>query len=314
MLLVRFKTYSTIHAISLGAGRPSACALPPARYTLLGAMRCLSLLCLAGALLTAAIAFTPPAFTVFDLKLRSRLEPFRGSNEWQEVSFTRNLDPKKTALILCDLWDNHWCKAAAERTGVLARKTAPVVDAARARGVLIIHAPSDTMAFYAETPQRKAALAFPAVEPPPALPLTDPPLPIDDSDGGCDTPNNPLPVHFRAWSRQHAAISIAPEDLITDNGREVYNALHARGIQTLLIMGVHTNMCVLNRSFAIRQMTRWGIRCILVRDLTDALYNPAMAPFVSHDAGTQLVIQHIEKHWAPTTTSVDLLTAWKGSR
>jgi hypothetical protein len=66
-------------------------------------------------------------------------------------------------------------------------------------------------------------------------------------------------------------------------------------------------MCVLNRSFAIRQMTKWGVRCILVRDLTDAMYDPRDRPFVSHDRGTELVIEHIEKYWAPTVTSSQIL-------
>jgi hypothetical protein len=53
------------------------------------------------------------------------------------------------------------------------------------------------------------------------------------------------------------------------------------------------------------------MRCVLVRDLTDAMYNPASRPFVSHAAGTELVIEHIEKYWAPTTTSDALTTAFK---
>ena len=63
--------------------------------------------------------------------------------------------------------------------------------------------------------------------------------------------------------------------MISDNGAEIYSFLRERGIRTLLVMGVHTNMCILNRSFAIKRMTALGIRCILVRDLTDAMYNPA---------------------------------------
>jgi len=68
-------------------------------------------------------------------------------------------------------------------------------------------------------------------------------------------------------------------------------------------------MCILNRKFAIKQMTEWGIRCILVRDLTDAMYNPRKPPYVSHSAGTELVIQHIEKYWCPTVLSADLMRA-----
>ena len=70
-------------------------------------------------------------------------------------------------------------------------------------------------------------------------------------------------------------------------------------------------MCVLNRGFAIKQMSKWGVRCILIRDLTDAMYNPLRSPFVTHAQGTELVIEHIEKYWAPTVTSDDLVRALK---
>jgi hypothetical protein len=68
-------------------------------------------------------------------------------------------------------------------------------------------------------------------------------------------------------------------------------------------------MCVLNRTFAIKQMTKWGIHCVLVRDLTDSMYDPQTSPFVSHDQGTELVIEHIEKYWCPTALSKDILAA-----
>ena len=68
-------------------------------------------------------------------------------------------------------------------------------------------------------------------------------------------------------------------------------------------------MCILNRTFAIKQMTKWGVRCILLRDLTDAMYDPQAAPFVSHERGTELVIEHIERHWCPSALSADLRAA-----
>jgi len=54
-------------------------------------------------------------------------------------------------------------------------------------------------------------------------------------------------------------------------------------------------------------MTKWGVRCILLRDLTAAMYDPKDRPFVTHERGTELVIEHIEKHWCPTITSDALL-------
>jgi nicotinamidase-related amidase len=248
------------------------------------------------------------------LTLRTRVETSKGSGEWRESTIQRDVPASRAALIICDMWDKHWCLGAMERVGGLAKKAAPVIDLARERGILIIHAPSDTMNFYKDEPARLRMLEIPKTEPPEGSKISEPPLPIDDSDGGCDTPNNPVEVDTIVWTRQHPAIRIAPTDLVSDNGREVYGALKLRGIDTLFVLGVHANMCILDRSFAIRQMTKWGIHCILIRDLTDAMYNPARRPYVSHDQGTRLVIEHIEKYWAPTITSDELVRALNESR
>ena len=89
--------------------------------------------------------------------------------------------------------------------------------------------------------------------------MPNPPLPVDDSDGGCDDAKPAK--QFKAWTRQHAAITIDEDkDYITDNGGEVYSLMKEKGIDTLIVMGVHTNMCVLNRTFAIKQMVKWGVR------------------------------------------------------
>jgi len=239
------------------------------------------------------------------LKLRSRVEAFKGSGAWQEVRFEHSVPVAATAILICDMWDDHWCRGAASRVEVLARKMAPLIERARERGVQIIHAPSDVMDFYQDSPQRRRILSLTPVTPPEPLALADPPLPVDSSDGGCDTPDK----NYKAWKRQHATLRIADPDVVSDRGAEIYSLLRARGITNLLVMGVHTNMCVLNRTFAIRQMTKWGIRCALVRDLTDAMYDPKDPPHVSHEQGTELVIQHIEKYWAPSLVSADLMAA-----
>ena len=63
----------------------------------------------------------------------------------------------------------------------------------RRRGVLIIHCPSETMDFYKDTPQRQLAQNALKVDLQEVMqrclarvPQREPPLPIDDSDGGCD--------------------------------------------------------------------------------------------------------------------------------
>jgi nicotinamidase-related amidase len=229
-----------------------------------------------------------------------------GHTVWEVIERPVAWAADETALLLCDVWDDHWSRGAAERLAALVPRMNAVVAAARAAGCLIIHAPSDTMPHYADHPARQRALAAPRVAPPAEVPHDDPPLPIDDSDGGSDTGE---PAPHRAWTRQHPGISIDPaRDAISDDGAEVYALLRSAGRRHLLFMGVHTNMCILRRTFAIKQMVRWGVEVALLRDLTDTMYSPARAPYVSHEEGTRLVVGYIEKFWCPTALSEGLLT------
>jgi len=243
---------------------------------------------------------------VLRLSLRSQrlVVDERGYSHWQVVTTERAAPASKTAMIICDMWDNHWSRAAVERENAMVARMNEVIGAARAKGVHIVHAPSETMAFYADHRARQRMLAIPRVQPPSDLLHDDPPLPVDDSDGGSDTGETSW---HTAWTRQHPGIEIRSEDMISDHGREVYSFLKAEGVEQVLIMGVHTGMCILNRSFAIKQMVRWGVSIALVRDLTDALYNPARRPYVSHEEGTALIVGYIEKFWCPTVESQQLM-------
>lgn len=230
-----------------------------------------------------------------------------GHAVWRTESTVREWPVAETALLACDVWDRHWSRGAMERVGAMVSRMNQVIQVARLRGVQIVHAPSDTMAFYQDAPARKRALAVRLVDAPAPIDHEDPPLPIDDSDGGSDTGEKPW---YRAWTRQHPGIEIDQgRDLIADDGHVIYSFFRERGIDRLLMLGVHTNMCVLDRTFGIKQMVRWGVEVALVRDLTDAMYNPAMRPYVSHAEGTTMVVEYIEKFWCPTLASLDLLTA-----
>jgi nicotinamidase-related amidase len=230
-----------------------------------------------------------------------------GYTRWQAIEREVSWSARETALVLCDVWDHHWCRGAVERLEVMLPRMNQVVGMARDAGVQIVHAPSETMDFYADSPARQRIVGVPVVSPPPPLDHDELPLPVDTSQGSSDTGE---PDWYKAWSRQHPAIEVDEEqDVISDDGRELYSFYQARGIQHVLLMGVHTNMCILNRSFSIKQMARWGVEIVLIRDLTDAMYNPAYSPYVSHDEGTQLVIGYIEKFWCPTTDSQGLMAA-----
>ena len=102
-----------------------------------------------------------------NLTLRSRVKAQGGANETFAIMEKKAaLDPKKTAIIICDMWDDHWCKSASRRVAELAGPMNEVVKAARAKGVFIIHAPSSVVNFYKDTPQRKRAQTAPFAKTP----------------------------------------------------------------------------------------------------------------------------------------------------
>jgi nicotinamidase-related amidase len=227
----------------------------------------------------------------------------------------------RTAIIICDMWDTHTCAMSAQRVALMAPRMNQVVSVARSLGVMIIHAPSDTMKFYEGTQWRdrmrkapRAASPFPIINRCPRVPEEERDFPIDDSAGGCDDPivkpetGPPYP-----WTREHPAIDIVGFDGVSESGQEIYNFCKQEGIDKIVLMGVHTNICILNRGFGARQMTQLGFEVVLARDLTDSMYDPRTRPFVSHARGTELVIEHIERMWCPTILSEDLTRVVPGS-
>ncbi|GDX12069.1 hypothetical protein LBMAG57_38410 [Verrucomicrobiota bacterium] len=78
-------------------------------------------------------------------------------------------------------------------------------------------------------------------------------------------------------------------------------------MDNVILVGVHVNMCVSGRPFGLRQLARNGKHVVLMRDLTDSMYNPARWPFVSQVRGTELFVQHVEKPICPTVTSDQIL-------
>jgi nicotinamidase-related amidase len=234
----------------------------------------------------------------------------RGYLAWSYHLERRAVESRAAAILVCDMWDRHWSKAAMERGNAIAVRIDAFLRKARSAGMTVIHAPSETMKAYDGTPGRKRILEVPQVALPGKRPHEDPPLPVDDTDGGSDTNTGTENRDEAVWTKQTDLIPIDQAvDVISDNGAEIYSFMCARGLRTVLICGVHTNMCVLDRSFAIRSFAARGLDIVLLRDLTDSLYNPSLRPYVSHDEGTELIIGYIEKFWCPSVTSTEVMAA-----
>ena len=246
----------------------------------------------------------------FALDARSRVKVSDDSNEFRVVNNRLQWNPSETAVIICDMWDQHWCKGATRRVAELAPRMNRFVTQARKSGVLIVHAPSATVKHYKDHPARKRAQNAPkAANLPPDISKwcrwidanEKTVYPIDQSDGGCDC--QPRCKGGKPWRKQIDSIRISDVDAISASGEEIWNLFEQRGIKNVTILGVHTNMCVLGRPFGLRNMAKYGKNVVLVRDLTDTMYNHRMAPYVNHFTGTDLIVEHIEKYICPTITS-----------
>ncbi len=276
-----------------------------------------------------AVASLPAAEAEnLQLQLRYRVETSAGSGRHHTLVRGETWKPTETAIIVCDVWDSHHCLNAVRRVEEFAPRLNEVLKRARQQYVTIIHAPSDCMQAYAGHPARMRASETPraAVLPPDIgswctqIPAEkDAVYPIDQTDGGED--DDPaehaqweaklksLGRNPRApWIKQSDLIEIdAQRDFLSDRGEEVWSILEQRGIKNVILTGVHTNMCVLGRPFGLRQMAKNGKHVALMRDLTDTMYNPRRAPFVSHFTGTDLIVAYIEKYVCPTITSDQIL-------
>ena len=260
-----------------------------------------------------------PASLMADEKLTLTMRSRVKDAPAKEISGKVEWKASATALIICDMWDDHWCKSAARRVEEMTGPLNEVVKKLRDQGVFIIHAPSSVVDFYKNTPQRRYAQNAPFAKPPIKLstkdrwgtkwcwpdPEFEGVLPIDDSDMGCSCKEPKCEIR-EAWTRQNKGIEILGEDAITDNGQEAFNLLSAKKIENVILCGVHLNMCVLGRPFGIRQMVKLGKNVALMRDMTDTMYNPQRPPGVDHFTGTDLVVAHVERYWCPTFTSADL--------
>ncbi len=261
-----------------------------------------------------------PGKLAVDWRRRDKL-----GNGFHVVEETVEWNASETAIIICDMWADHPCKMAAMRVDRMAPRMNEVISLARDQGVAIIHAPSSGVKYYEDTQYRQRMKEAKPAKPP--VPIQgwcylneehEGPWPIVDDIKrgearvtGCDDPIA-MP-HVDTDRHQHPAIKMIGYDGVSHDGQEIYNFLEQEGRKNIVLMGVHTNMCVLGRPFGIRQQKYLGKNVVLCRDLTDALYDPRDKPYVSHARGVELVIEHIEKYWCPSILGESLTRALPGS-
>lgn len=270
--------------------------------------------------------------TMLEVTLQHQVPDTQDANNAPNSRYKITTENKKwkacqTAIIICDMWDAHHCYRAVKRQEQMIPRMESLLTHLRSKGVTMIHAPSSCVRAYADNPARLRVASIPESASPEGInqwcrsipseqKVT---YPLDQSDGGeDDTPEEHAAwsaslktkgLNPRApWKKQHQGLTIDPaKDFISDRGDEIWNILKHKQLKNVILLGVHTNMCVLGRPFGLRQLSKNGVNVVLMRDLTDSMYNPKSWPYVSHLKGNALIISHIERHVCPTLTSNQFL-------
>ena len=215
------------------------------------------------------------------------------SQENQLVLEKQTFSINQIGVMVVDTWNYHWCMTAAERCGSFALRMNHALKALRSLGIQIFWGPTDVADQYVGTPQREKSVA---IEPHPLPTPLDIQFPLLDcyGAGGCMCgPGIDCHVNY-GWDKINPTLTIDRLDLIVEDTLEVYSWCKKLGINCLIFLGFHTNVCTTGKPVGIGPMMRVGIKSILARDMTDAIsgYNPADGQHP--DQNTQKIIQQLE--------------------
>ncbi|MDR1758350.1 MAG: isochorismatase family protein [Bacteroidales bacterium] len=206
-----------------------------------------------------------------DIKIKATVIDEHGQETRKDIL----IDASRTAIIVIDMWNGHWCMTASQRVSAMVPRMNRVLNAARDLGMLVVWNPSDVVALYAGMPQYEAVAALPLLLPVDARP----PLPQGQfvaPVGACLCGPGVTCTGNYGWDAMHPDLHIAPQDRFSASSPEIYTLLKSRDIIHVIYMGVHTNMCVFGKPGALSDMYKAGFNCYLAEDLNDAFtcYDP----------------------------------------
>lgn len=205
----------------------------------------------------------------------------------------------RPALIICDVWDTHWCATARRQADDLAPRINEVARELRRTGGVVIHAPSQTEPFYEKSPQysraQDAAAPLTARRPLPTIDL--PRYSACPCEQSCLPPDQAEPWPW-PWRRQHGVIEVAAEDFVAcENADAINGVIQTVHAAPVALCGLHVDECILERPFGAKALWASGIDVVILEDLSEP----------THPSDRATVLSAIAKS-LPVTTSSALLT------
>ena len=233
---------------------------------------------------------------MLDLKVQYFQDSPPAGRPYREEHFIRRhvqmeLPVEQTALVLVDLWDNHFIESWLERADRITREAVvPVLERARQTGLTIVHAPSPPVAQsdWPPAPFRRRQGAYASFRGPRAQPPGIPPI------GALG-----MSPHIDVQDGEH----------VVATGDQLHDLLRANRLLHLVYVGFATNWCILNRDYGMRAMAQRGYNMILLRDATMGVEFPDT---LAAEMATEMAIREVEQQLGFSAAKDDFLAACAG--
>lgn len=259
-----------------------------------------------------------------------------------------SIEPSHIAIVIIDLWDQHWCRSATERLDQLATALNPFLDVAREAGMRVIHAP-DCDIGRLET-YREPLKHLPSYELPVAIPWR-PPLPPGARTATCECdwmrscylkrfPDFERDVEnyqrlagqrkaFGAYikakgyrkvdhqKKVHPKLQFQENDVVIQNVKELYGLVQHHSIYALWYTGMASNRCVSwSKPYSMLGMKRLGVETYFVRDMVKGITGNGFNPDTNEvdlswtpEVGDQKIVAHLEAYFGPSLDSSQIVTS-----
>jgi nicotinamidase-related amidase len=246
------------------------------------------------------------------IRLRTRNKIFKNGGKNEVFYLDKYIDCKKIAILSIGMWSVHKCKVASDRLNEISIKANELMKLVRNNGGKILHGSSTLVNIPEYKNMRNNIIGLPEAKLVDNGMIAYPQVPLDDSDGGVVEYN---PNYDRKKVLMNPYIEMDYEkDAITGHNKEILNYLYYHGIELLLICGTHTNMCVLDRIYGVKNIIRYGFPVVIIRDLVDVVHNPKLYPYTTRNETNELMAEWIEEYFCPTMHSEDILFKQKNKK
>ena len=186
----------------------------------------------------------------------------------------------EAALVSLDVWNRTpWAAQDSQDRAdeVVETKIVPLVEACRACGLQVVHAPANPVAskspnyvsLIGEDEKHQPAYPSSPEWPPPEFRRKAGPY---AKYARPHEPQEEQANDFRAENRDfHPLVRPAGDEAVIATGEELHRLCAGRGILHLFYVGFNTNACIVMRDYGVFQMLHRGYHTILVRDCTSGM-------------------------------------------